>query len=223
MRNFISNIIAGVIAAALFAFLQANSAAALDSINTALNPVLIASIIALVLLGICLGWLLRGLLVWRPKRRIQSEDANKHNREVIMQLDEANKRLLKALSIKGELFCRAEDWDSYCWAYGKDFLQQFIEYETIQGSRVRLKPKPNLKYFYEDNSDLFDVIDDQSIDERVVYDPEKQLSSGHYCTHELSWWWYTDDHNVKEEQDRIFEEQIKNSNWPITTHIDEQS
>ena len=84
MRNFISNIIAGVIAAAL------------DSINTALNPVLIASIIALVLLGICLGWLLRGLLVWRPKRRIQSEDANKHNREVIMQLDEANKRLLKA-------------------------------------------------------------------------------------------------------------------------------
>lgn len=78
-------------------------------------------------------------------------------------------------------------------------------------------------YFYEDNSDLFDVIDDQSIDERVVYDPEKQLSSGHYCTHELSWWWYTDDHKVKEEQDRIFEEQIKNSNWPITTHIDEQS
>lgn len=223
MKNFISNIIAGVIAAALFAFLQANSAVMLDSINVTLNPALIASIIALIMLGACIGWLLRGLFVWHPKKRVQSDDTNKHNREVIMQLDEANKRLLKALSIKDELFCRTEDWESYCWAYGKDFLQQFIEYETIQGSRVRLKPKPNLKSFYEDNPDLFDVIDDQSINERVVYDPKKRLSSGRYYSHELSWWWYTDDHKVKEEQARIFEEQVKNSNCPLTMHIDEQS
>lgn len=223
MKNFISNIIAGVIAAALFAFLQANSTVVLDSINTALNPALIASIIALILLGVCIGWLLRSLFVWHPKKHVQSDDANKHNREVIMQLDEANKRLLKALSIKDELFCSTEDWESYCWVYGKDFLQQFIEYETIQGSRVRLKPKPNLKSFYEDNSDLFDVIDDQSINERVVYDPEKRLPGGRYCMHELSWWWYTDDRKVKEEQDRLFEEQIKNSNWPLTMHMDEKS
>lgn len=220
MKNFISNIIAGVIAAAMFAFLQANSAAMLDSINTAFNPELIASIVALLLLGVCLGWLLRGLFVWLPKQRVQSDDVNKHNREVIMQLDEANKRLLKALSIKGELFCRTEDWESYCLAYSKGFLQQFIEYETVQGCRVRLKPKPNLKYFYEDNSDLFDVIDNQSINERVVYDPEKRLSSSRYCTHELNWWWYTDDRKIKDEQDRIFKEQIETSNRNISTYIE---
>ena len=222
MKNFVSNIIAGVIAAALFAFLQTNSAAMLDSINTTLNPVFIASVVALVLFGACIGWLLRGLFVWIPKQRVRGDDMQTHNREVIMQLDEANKRLLKALSTKGELFCRTEDWESCCWAYGKDFLQQFIEYETIQGSRVRLRPKSNMKQFYEDNSDLFDVIDDQSIDERVVYDPEKRLPSGRYCMHELSWWWYTDDPKIKEEQDRLFEEQLENSRWPITTSKEKQ-
>lgn len=214
MKNFISNIVAGVIAAALFAILQTNSPAILASLNTALDPVLIGSAAALILFGVCIGWLFRSLFLWHPKQRVNNDDANTHNREIIMRMDEPNKRLLKALVEKGELFCRAEDWESYCWTYSKEFLQQFVDYETIQGSRIRLKPKPNLNQFYDSNFDLFEVIDDQSIEERVVFDPDKRLSGCRYYTQELSWWWYTDDQSVKDRQDKLLEMEIGNS--PIT-------
>lgn len=212
MRNFISNIVAGVIASILFAILQSNSASILASINTVLNPVFIGSIATLVLFGVCIGWLLRSLFAWCLKRQVNNDDVNRHNREIIKQLDEGNKRLLKALSLKDELFCKVEDWELYCRSYPKELIQFFIDYETIQGSRIRLKPKPNLKQLYENNSDLFEVIDDQSIDERVVFDPDKRLSINRYYTQEFNWWWYTDDQKVKDEQDKIFENAIKNSN-----------
>lgn len=151
MKSFISNIIAGVIAAAVFAFLQANSADILSSINTTLNPVIISTSLALIVLGLCLGWLLRGLFAWRPKQKINNDEINSHNRKMIKRLDEGNKRLLKALLLKDEIYCNADDWESYCWSFGSDFLQQFIEYETVEGSRVKLKPNKFLRQFYENN------------------------------------------------------------------------
>lgn len=213
MRSFISNIIAGVIATAIFAFLQANSAAILASLNTALNPMLIGSILALVLFGLCIGWLLRGLFAWRPKQKTNNNEINDHNRKMIKRLDEGNKRLLKALLLKDEIYCNADDWESYCWSFGGDFLQQFLEYETVEGSRVKLKPNDFLRRFYENNSDIFDAIDNQSIEDRVVFDPDKRLPSGRFYSQELSWWWYTDDKKVKDEQEKILEEAMESSGW----------
>lgn len=213
MRNFISNIIAGVFAAAIFAFLQANSTAILASLNTALNPTLFGSILALVLFGLCIGWLLRGLFAWRPKQKTNNNEINDHNRKMIKRLDEGNKRLLKALLLKDEIYCNVDDWESYCWSFGSDFLQQFLEYETVEGSRVKLKPNKFLRQFYETNSDIFDAIDNQSIEDRVVFDPDKRLPSGRFYSQELSWWWYTDDKKVKDEQEKKLEEAMKNSGW----------
>ena len=213
MKNFISNIIAGIIAAVIVAALQANSAFILESINTALNPIIVATSLAFVALGICLGWLLRGLFTWRPKRKVNFDEVNDHNRKMIMRLDEGNKRLLKALLLKDEIYCNADDWESYCWSFGSDFLQQFIEYETVEGSRIKLRANEVLRQFYENNSDIFDAIDNRSIEERVVFDPDKRMSSGSYYSQGLSWWWYTDDKKVKDEQDKRLEEAMKNSGW----------
>ena len=211
MRNFVSNIIAGVIAAAIFAFLQTNSASILSSINTTLNPIIISTSLALIVLGACLGWLLRGLFVWQPKQKANRNEINNHNREMMKRLEEGNKRLLKALLLKDEVYCNADDWESYCWSFGSDFLQQFIEYETVEGSRVKLKPNKFLRQFYENNSDIFDAIDDRSIEERVVFDPDKRLPSGRIYSQGLSWWWYTDDKKVKDKQDKMLEEALKKS------------
>ena len=105
------------------------------------------------------------------------------------------------------------EWESYCWSFGSDFLQQFIEYETVEGSRVKLKPNKFLRQFYENNPDIFDAIDNQSIEDRVVFDPDKRLPSGRFYSQGLSWWWYTDDKKVKDEQEKILEEAMKNSRW----------
>ena len=82
-----------------------------------------------------------------------------------MHLDEENKSLLKAQLLEGEIYCNADDWEAYCWSFGVGFLQQFIDYETVQGTRTRLKPSRNLRRFYEDDSDLFEAIDNQSINQ----------------------------------------------------------
>lgn len=61
--------------------------------------------------------------------------------------------------------------------------------------------------------DIFDAIDNQSIEDRVVFDPDKRLPSGRFYSQGLSWWWYTDDKKVKDEQEKILEEAMKNSRW----------
>lgn len=77
--------------------------------------------------------------------------------------------------------------------------------------RTRLKPSRNLRQFYEDNSDLFEAIDNQSIEDRAVFDPDKQLLNGVLYTRGLNWWWYTSDKKVKDRQDKRLTEMIKNS------------
>lgn len=149
-----------------------------------------------------LGWFLRGALRQgkRTSETVSKTDIEEQNRQFIMHLRESDKRLLKAVALKREIYCMVDGWSSHFYG-DTQYLEQFIDIQTIEGRRLKLTPTPLLDNTIKEYQELFSVISDKSIDDNVIYDPNKREVKHVFGMHELVWWWYTDDPKIKEAQD----------------------
>ena len=188
-----------------FLYLLTSFESTLDSVGTVASNFFSISVALILLLGICLGWLSRSFVAWRyqPLKHSSSKQVDEENRKAIMKLVESDKRLLKAVATKGEVYCGVDDW-SCPYQTRQQLNEQFIEFDTVEGNRLKMTATPLLQGEYEKPRELLAVFSDQSIQERVVFDPEKRKAGPlrFSLDHEFSWWRYTSDSKVLEEQEQ---------------------
>lgn len=200
MKEFWLNVLASIVGSVIFVYLTTHCDSLLRDAGAVISlPVILLSAM-LVLFGACIGWLAHGLITWRKNisyKRSSEKESWEAVRKAIMQLDESNKRLLKAVATKGEVYCSVDDWRLIHF-YDSQFYAQFINLETVENGRLKLTATELLKKAYTNYHDYFSVISDESIQKRAVFDPERKKWGNFRYSQDILWWWYTDNPEIIE-------------------------
>lgn len=130
---------------------------------------------------------------YRPKpRKLTEEQAFAELRDFFRTCDPWLKVFVRAVREKGEAFALKGVWDRGFGGYGEVLKDALVIPETLPDGRVSLKPSDALGRFFEDSGGVFDVVSEEDIDARAVYDPARRKRAGFLRGGEPQWWWCTD-------------------------------
>lgn len=129
-----------------------------------------------------------------PKpRKLTEAQARELVRSDVKKAEPWVKVLLKATAVEGCAYADLQAWRRGFGGYGEWLEKAFLDPETLTNGSVRLSAKEGLKRLYEDSSDLFDVVSEDDMEARAVYDPERRSFPSFVRSGEPRWWWYADE------------------------------